>query len=594
MLQEELGLTLAQTVYWTDSEIVLKYLQNETRRFKPFVANRVAEILDSTSREQWRHVPTESNPADCCTRGLSASSLTPDSLWFHGSDFLKSAEDAWPTSKFKRVSSSELDPEDPEVKTCEKPSATVHNKIGGDQTAVEKPASQFDISPLIDSEHYSTLRPLLRRTAWIQRAVRNFASAIPRFGCRPCKEPEITPQEYTDAELHWVRVAQRDLYGPEIDKLKQGDSLSHKCHLFNLVPFYDGGSQCLRVEGRLRKAPTLPGDARFQLILPTQHHITRLKAVDVHEKLCHGGQEHIIAEMRQRYWPVKARMVAKRAVNDCFFCFLKKARPRIPRMADLPPCRLDATFGVFNYTGVDYWSPMQVKEMYSDNGTNFRGANAELARALQDLDQDRINGLLSPLGIKWHFNPPAAPHFGGAWERLVSSVKRALSATLKNTLVTDTVLRTALIEVEAVLNSRPLTHNSPDPDDFSAVTPNHFLLGRVDRKIPPVECQDREINSRRRWRQCQVIADRVCSRWKKEYLPTLTVRSRWTKDVDSTTVASLVLLVDEETPRGHWELGRITATYPGDDGRVRAVDVKTARNTFRRPAAKVCILEENV
>ncbi|XP_064632801.1 uncharacterized protein LOC135491084 [Lineus longissimus] len=221
-------------------------------------------------------------------------------------------------------------------------------------------------------------------------------------------------------------------------------------------------------------------------------------------------------------------------------------------------------------------------------------ADAELVRALPDLDKDRINGLLSPLGIKWHFNPPAAPHFGGAWEHLVSSVKRALSATLKNTLVTDTVLCTALIEVEAVLNSRPLTQNSPDPHDFSAMTPNHFLLGCADRKIPPVECQDREINSRRRWRQCQVIANRVCSRSKKEYLQTLTVRSRWTKDADSTTVGSLVLLVDEETPRGHWELGCITVTYRGDDGRVHAVDVKTARNTYRRPAAKVCILEENV
>jgi hypothetical protein len=136
--------------------------------------------------------------------------------------------------------------------------------------------------------------------------------------------------------------------------------------------------------------------------------------------------------------------------------------------------------------------------MHSDNGTNFHGADNELKRCLDELDQQRVDMFLAPMKIQWHFNPPLAPHFGGAWERLVQSVKRELNVSLKNTLVTDSVLRAAVTEVEGVLNSRPLTHSSSDPEDNSAPTPNHFLLGRADSKVPPVQCQDRKINGRNR------------------------------------------------------------------------------------------------
>ncbi|XP_064624649.1 uncharacterized protein LOC135486077 [Lineus longissimus] len=482
---------------------------------------------------------------------------------------------------------------------------------------------------------------LVRRTAWVQRAICNFASAVPRLKRVACKEPDITAKEYEQSFQLWVEVAQRDAYGKELQFLEDGKPLGSDSDLFSLMPFLDRKLKCLRVGGRVGKAP-VPDGSKHQIILPADHHITRLIADKVHKELRHGGQEHIIAELRQSYWPVKARLVAKQAIRRCFYCYMRKVRTRIPRMADLPLCRLDVTSGVFRHVGVDYWGPMLVKvrrstikrwgclftclvtravhleladsletddfllclrsfigrrghpvDLYSDNGTNFCGASSELAKCLQDLDQIQIYGFLSPQSIVWHFNPPSAPHFGGAWERIVSSVKKALSATLKNTLDSDTVLRTALIEVEAVLNSRPLTHNSPDPEDFEPLTPNHFILGRSDNKLPPAACADKEVNSRRRWRRCQVIANQVCRRWQREYLPTLTARDRWTKDNKSVVVDSLVMIVEDNQPRGKWDLGRITAVYPGEDGRVRAVDVKTASTTLRRPVAKICVLEEH-
>ena len=159
--------------------------------------------------------------------------------------------------------------------------------------------------------------------------------------------------------------------------------------------------------------------------------------------------------------------------------------------------------------------------------------------------------------------------------------------------MTDSVLRTALIEVEAVLNNRPLTHNSSDPEDYTALTPNHFLHGRAGGFSLPDVCTHKEINSRRRWRQAQVVADHVCRRWLDEYLPSLTVRKKWLHDKQTVQENDLVILVDKNLPRGQWELGRITQTFPGDDGRVRAVRVKTAKNLYTRPVAKVCVLEEN-
>jgi hypothetical protein len=168
-------------------------------------------------------------------------------------------------------------------------------------------------------------------------------------------------------------------------------------------------------------------------------------------------------------------------------------------------------------------------------------------------------------------------------------VKSALRAVLPKQLVAESILRTALVEIEAVLNSHPLTQNSADPDDFTAITPNHFLIGRADNVIPPVSVSSKEINSRKRWRQVQVIADHVSRRWLQEYLPTLTLRSKWSKEVRNVNIGDLVLLVDDNLPRGAWELARVVDVYPGDDGRVRTALVKTPRTTYVRP---VCVLEE--
>ncbi|CAG7828395.1 unnamed protein product, partial [Allacma fusca] len=116
-----------------------------------------------------------------------------------------------------------------------------------------------------------------------------------------------------------------------------------------------------------------------------------------------------------------------------------------------------------------------VQRLFSDNGTNFRGADNEIQKAVKVLDDSGVMEKLTARGIDWRFIPPGSPHMGGCWERLVKSVKVALAATLHEQFPQEDVLYTLLTEAEYLINNRPLTHVSVDPDDPESLTPNHFL-----------------------------------------------------------------------------------------------------------------------
>ncbi|KAL1265550.1 hypothetical protein QQF64_003577 [Cirrhinus molitorella] len=198
-----------------------------------------------------------------------------------------------------------------------------------------------------------------------------------------------------------------------------------------------------------------------------------------------------------------------------------------------------------------------------------------------------LQQLLAKQKIAFHFNPPAAPHFGGTWEREVKSVKTALYTVLGSQSVSEEVLLTVLLEVESILNSKPLGYTSSSVADLDAITPSVLLMGRLDGTLPPVVYPKIEGLSRRRWRHCQVLADHFWSRFIRSYLPTLQCRQKWRDTQADLTKGSVVMLMDPQHPRAYWPIGRVIAAHPSKDGCVRSADIQVKDRVYTRPVARL-------
>jgi hypothetical protein len=172
-----------------------------------------------------------------------------------------------------------------------------------------------------------------------------------------------------------------------------------------------------------------------------------------------------------------------------------------------------------------------VKEITSDYGTNLVGANSEMKRALEELNQEDLQRFSTGRGIKWSFNPPGASHHGGIWERQIRTVRKLLQAVLEEQHVKvakcEEQLHTLMCEIEMTINSRPLTRSSDDPQDLEVLTPNYLLQLRAPEMLPPGKFDEKDNYVRRRWRQVQYLADLYWKRWAKEYLTTLQEHQKW-------------------------------------------------------------------
>ena len=180
------------------------------------------------------------------------------------------------------------------------------------------------------------------------------------------------------------------------------------------------------------------------------------------------------------------------------------------------------------------------------------GAAREWREWIEVWNQSDIEQSLDQKQIKWKFNPPGAPHFGGVWERMVRSCKKVMMTIVGNRTLTDDVLSTTMCLVEQILNSRPLTSVSDDPEHLEALTPNHILLGGASPATPFIPNAQRYRDLRRVFRVSQAYADMIWSRWNREYLPQWNERSKWNKEeVRQLEVNDLVWTVDENVKKEH-------------------------------------------
>lgn len=342
-------------------------------------------------------------------------------------------------------------------------------------------------------------------------------------------------------------------------------------------------------------------------------------------------------------WILNARSVIRSQIFKCLRCFKLRPTNQAPLMGELPTSRVTPA-KPFLSTGVDYGGPFTIKmlnfrfvkhikvyicvficmvtkavhievatdlttdafleclarfiarrgkcqDIYSDCGTNLVGANTELKRivksSIQNSDSNsKICYFASAEGIKFHFNPPAAPHQGGLWESAIKSAKYHLHRVIGNSILTLPEFTTLTVKIEAILNSRPLTPLSNDPTDFSALTPGHFLVGGPMVSLPEQDFTTIPPNRLKHWQLVKKFHQHIWQRWSSEYLHTLHQRNKWNTRQDNLKVGDLVF-IHMPSPPLQWPLARVTAVYPGNDGIVRVAQVKTASGTYTRPVVKL-------
>ncbi|KAL7724273.1 hypothetical protein ACLKA6_016853 [Drosophila palustris] len=233
--------------------------------------------------------------------------------------------------------------------------------------------------------------------------------------------------------------------------------------------------------------------------------------------------------------------------------------------------------------------------IYSDNATNFVGTN-NLLRELQEAFERQRTSLQSfaaEKGMEWCFIPPREPHFGGLWEAAVKSAKHLLLRQIGSASLVESEVRGHLADVEAILNSRPLTPLSGDPNDGEALTPGHLLIGQPLRSLPQGSEPDTPssgISCSRRWQLLSMLRQWFWRAWSKDYVHSLQLRGKWTAEQPNLAIGALEVIHEDNTPPQRWTTGRIVEVVPGADGRIRVADVKTAVGVCRRPIHKLAVL----
>ena len=271
----------------------------------------------------------------------------------------------------------------------------------------------------------------------------------------------------------------------------------------------------------------------------------------------------MLALLRERFWLIRANTTARSVLSSCFQCKRRHGATGEQKMANLPHPRVAPDQPPFTCAGIDYFGPFvvrekrslvkrygaifafwalravhleishtldkdsfilalrrfigrsgKVKEIRSDNAKNFMAAEKALRIMISGWNQAKIHDTLLQKGIKWVFNPPAASHHGGVWQRLIRSTHKILGALTKEQVLDDECLQTLLCEAESIINGTPLTKFSDNPNDLEPIMPNHLRLLRQNDSLPLGLFEKNNTYSRRRWRQVQYLANVFWGRWK--------------------------------------------------------------------------------
>jgi len=453
-----LGLSTAPIYLWSNSKVVLHWVQGHASRWKTYVANRAAHIRTRLPEAHWRHVPGKENPVDCASRGVLPEELLNHSLWWTGPAWLLQDKGRWPSDR------------------CDLPNRELlEQRAVGSFNVVGQEVAEPDV--LL---RYSELHRLLRVTAWCLRWRRKNTST----GTRPLSNATLPlePHEIDAALMQWIRVTQALHYPAEASSLRKQRSIAPRSPLARLSPFLDHNG-VMRVGGRLKHA-ILSQDERHPMIVPPNSRMAQLLVDSCHRRTLHGEIQLTLGLLRLCFWIPRGRAIVKRLIHRCVTCTRWRATTPQSLMGDLPRGRMTLA-RPFLRTGVDYAGPIHVRtskgrgqrshkafiaifvclvsktvhlevasdysseaflavfrrftsrrglceELSSDCGTNFVGADKALREMFRASSSDGRRIAAASEGMKWNFNPPAAPHFGGLWEAAVKSTRHHLRRVIGN------------------------------------------------------------------------------------------------------------------------------------------------------------------
>ncbi|XP_050416043.1 uncharacterized protein LOC126831000 [Patella vulgata] len=617
-LIDELKCRIDKVYFWTDSTTVLRYISNDATRFKTFVANRVSVIREATSVDQWNYISSKENPSDVASRGCSVKTLMNDNNWFKGPSFLQDDQSTWPSGKIpNNLDQDEIS--DSEIKRV----VTV---------TVER---ESPIDKLV--KHYSNWKCLVRAVALLRQCVRWCRNKLTSF--------TLTVENLEEAKSCIVKHEQLKFLGEIVEVCEQNNQ-EHKAKLLRSInvskldPYVANG--VLRIGGRLRRADMCL-DAKHQIILPKNSIISTLIVREAHARVGHLGKNATLSEVRKVFWIIGASNLIKSIISKCVVCRKYSATKLQQKMADLPAERLISGEAPFHRTGIDYFGPFEIKRarsvvkrygviftcmnsravhleiassldtdscinairrfiarrsmpkfIRSDNGSNLVGANRELKLCIDKWNKDKLTKEFTQKGIRWEFNPPAASHFGGVWERLIRIVRKVLCSLQKDQIsrLDDESLQTLMCEVEHILNNRPITKVAETPNDLDALSPNQLLCaGYKNLSYSPSATEKADSYIKRRWRQVQYLTDIFWKRWIHEYLPCLQERQKWLYPKRNVEIGDIVLVIDSNI-RNSWALARVISVITDKGGLSRIATVKTKSGILQRPISKLCLVLE--
>ena len=614
-----------ENVYiWSDSEISLQWIRNCNSSII-YVKNRVAGIHEISKNFRFLYVPTQDNPADLVTRGVTTEDLRSNKLWSKGPTWLISND--WPEQK-------------------------EHLDIQVNEISVEP---ENLVEPIFDCEKYSSLTKILGITSRIFSFLTKF-TVIRRKSIN-----------FPDAEVYWFSISQlkyyREIFSFMLNKETEIDcfnylrssvvlndrlNLSDKKLCKDLGLYFDPKICLIRSRGRIQNSNASLG-SKFPVLVSSKSHITRLFIERAHRLALHEGVSGTLAHIRQEIWVPKGRQAVKSIIGRCVICKRVQGKScKYPGPPPLPACRtvLDKPF---SRIGVDYSGPLMLTgnvddtpvKVYialftctatrgvhldiaedmtavtflllfrkfcathsvpsliiSDNGTNFRAT----AKLFEEFSNDpTIIDFCGANKITWKFIAPRAPWQGGFYERLIKTVKNCLQKVLHNRKISLRALRTILVEVQTRVNNRPLTYVDSSSDNLEPLTPNHLICGRRINNFPPLLTSNDDYNPtvnvsgdlRCSFFELSKLIKRFESIWNTEYLSSL--RERYYGSSSPTNISSLrvgdVVIVQNEHNRQHWPLGKVLKLHSDSSGIVRSADVFCRGKTTIRTLEKLIPLE---